>query len=73
MRLLGFWLALGFALAATAAHGQQDASEPEATGVPWQAQIYSNFTNWGEEELAERDEWTFVTAAAVRSLLTAGC
>ena len=57
MRLLGFSLALGFALVATAAHGQQDASESEAGGVPWQAQIYSNFTNWGEEELAERDEW----------------
>lgn len=33
--------------------GQEEAVE----GVPWQAQIYSNFTDWTEEELAQRDDW----------------
>ncbi|HMI41825.1 MAG TPA: serine protease [Sphingomicrobium sp.] len=41
------------ALAAQQPEAQDDASE----GVPWQAQIYSNFTNWTAEELARRDEW----------------
>jgi len=36
---------------------EQDAGNEAAAGVPWQAQIYSNFTGWTEEELAERDEW----------------
>lgn len=35
----------------------QNEPEAEPEGVPWQAQIYSNFTNWTEEELANRDEW----------------
>ena len=28
-----------------------------ANGAPWQAQIFSNFTGWTDDELAERDEW----------------
>ncbi|MEO6361105.1 MAG: serine protease [Sphingomicrobium sp.] len=31
--------------------------EREPGGVPWQAQIYTNFTAWTAEELADRDEW----------------
>lgn len=38
-----------------AAAQEQPAAEPE--GVPWQAQIFSNFTGWTEQELATRDEW----------------
>jgi secreted trypsin-like serine protease len=49
-------LLLPIALAALAA--QQPAAQDDAPeGVPWQAQIYSNFTNWTPEELATRDEW----------------
>lgn len=56
MRLHGLALAFGLLLAASAAHSQQgEAAAPE--GAPWQAQIYSNFTGWTEEELAQRDEW----------------
>lgn len=32
-------------------------AEGEPEGVPWQAQIYSNFTNWEPAELETRDEW----------------
>ena len=53
MHLILLPLALGWALAAQPAPAETD--DPE--GVPWQAQIYSNFTNWTEEELAQRDEW----------------
>lgn len=35
----------------------QDAPAAEPAGVPWQAQIYTNFTAWTAEELADRDEW----------------
>ena len=35
----------------------QDAAGEAPEGVPWQAQIYSNFTGWSEAELAQRDEW----------------
>jgi len=35
----------------------QDPTDDEIKGVPWQAQIYTNFTDWTEEELARRDEW----------------
>lgn len=48
------WLPIALAaLAAQEPESQGDAPE----GVPWQAQIYSNFTNWTEEELDRRDEW----------------
>ena len=30
-------------------------AEGEPEGVPWQAQIYSNFTNWEPAELETRD------------------
>ena len=46
---------------AVAAQDQPDAAQDplgiEPEGVPWQAQIYSNFTGWTEQELATRDEW----------------
>lgn len=35
----------------------QDEPDDATEGVPWQAQIYSNFTGWTEEELAARDPW----------------
>ena len=35
----------------------QDASEARTEGAPWQAQIYTNFTAWSEEELTNRAEW----------------
>lgn len=45
--------------AASIAIGAQDAPE-EAEGagaIPWQAQIYSSFQGWTENELAKRDGW----------------
>jgi secreted trypsin-like serine protease len=61
MRLLSLPIALSLALAPQPALAQPDDQrqdqQHEAEGVPWQAQIYSNFTNWNEEELAQRDEW----------------
>jgi secreted trypsin-like serine protease len=54
-------VALLLGLAAQPAPAQspvQDPAQDEAIeGVPWQAQIYSNFTGWTEHELAERDPW----------------
>jgi secreted trypsin-like serine protease len=35
---------------------QQQPAE-ETGGTPWQAQIYSNFTDWTEQDLASRDPW----------------
>ena len=51
------WLALlALSLSPLPATAQEpDEGEPE--GAPWQAQIYSNFTGWSEEELAQRDDW----------------
>ena len=46
-------LAMGLALTAQGTPPDDDAIE----GTPWQAQIYSNFTGWTEQELAARDEW----------------
>ena len=47
------------ALLALAAQDAEQAEAPEyGTGAsPWQAQIFSNFSNWTEEELAQRDAW----------------
>ena len=53
-------LLLPFAFAAALAAQPapaQDQPDTEPEGVPWQAQIYSNFTGWTEQELATRDEW----------------
>ena len=36
---------------------QEGAPGEEAGSTPWQAQIYTNFANWTEEELAKRDAW----------------
>ena len=45
---------LGLAIAVQPA----DAAEPDEDGeIPWQVQIFSNFTDWTGEELAGRDEW----------------
>ena len=50
------WSALLLSLAlATPALAQN--SDALADGAPWQAQIFSNFTGWTEDELASRDEW----------------
>ena len=35
----------------------QSGNDALAKGAPWQAQIFSNFTGWTEDELAQRDEW----------------
>ncbi len=48
---------LPFALAMSLAAQPAPAEEEAPAGVPWQAQIYSNFTGWTEAELATRDEW----------------
>jgi secreted trypsin-like serine protease len=52
---------VGFLAVPAAAQGQprQEQQQPqeETGGTPWQAQIYSNFSGWTEEELANRDEW----------------
>ena len=47
------------ALAALAAQDAQEATETEygPGASPWQAQIFSNFVNWSEKELAQRDAW----------------
>ena len=53
-RMILLPLLLGFALAVQPA----DAAVPdEDSVVPWQVQIYSNFTDWTPQELAGRDEW----------------
>ncbi|MEO8175256.1 MAG: serine protease [Sphingomicrobium sp.] len=46
-----------FALSLALAAQTTPASDEQAEGTPWQAQIYSNFTGWTEQELATRDEW----------------
>lgn len=58
MHLARLLLAAALVLDAPAIAAQpQEQPEEEIAGVPWQAQIYSNFTGWTEEELAKRDEW----------------
>ena len=52
MRWTAFLLSLAFAAPALA-----QGSDALADGAPWQAQIFSNFTGWTEDELASRDEW----------------
>ena len=44
------------AAAIQAAEPEQE-QEGETGASPWQAEIYSNFTGWTPEELAERDPW----------------
>ena len=53
MRWTAFLLSLAFAAPAIA----QLPDDALADGAPWQAQIFSNFTGWTEDELASRDEW----------------
>lgn len=44
--------------AALLALAVQEPQAEESTGAsPWQAQIYSSFTGWTDEELANRDSW----------------
>lgn len=50
-------LVAGLALAFAAAAAAQEPAQEASNSTPWQAQIYSNFTGWTEEELAARDEW----------------
>lgn len=58
MRPLQFTLSLALALAPMPAlAGQGDQQEEAVAGVPWQAQIYSNFTGWTAKELATREAW----------------
>jgi secreted trypsin-like serine protease len=47
---------LSAAQPASAAPEEAEEAE-EAAVIPWQAQIYSNFTGWTEEELKTRDAW----------------
>lgn len=56
MRHLFRLTAAAFLLASLPARAQ-NASDDEFKGVPWQVEIYSNFTNWTEEELKQRDPW----------------
>ena len=35
----------------------QSSNDALANGAPWQAQIFSNFAGWTDDELADRDEW----------------
>ena len=46
-------------LAAFAAQDGQEATETEygPGASPWQAQIFSNFADWTEDELAQREAW----------------
>lgn len=57
MRLLTLPVAFGLILAPSIACAQEAGQEQQTAGTPWQAQIYSNFTGWTEDELAQRDEW----------------
>ena len=51
-------LALPLLLGLAVAVQPVGAAVPDEEGtVPWQVQIYSNFTDWTPKELAERDEW----------------
>lgn len=56
MRLLRSLAILALALAQAPALAQDEQGE-ELLGTPWQAQIYSSFTGWNEEELARREGW----------------
>lgn len=42
---------------AIAAQPEQVPAEDEKLVIPWQAQIYSSFAGWTEEQLAQREEW----------------
>lgn len=44
---------LALALAAQPEPAEDEQAEP----TPWQAQIYSSFTGWSEEQLESREEW----------------
>jgi secreted trypsin-like serine protease len=60
MRLSNWLVPLALLLAPMTAAAQgtaTDTSDDQLAAVPWQAEIYSNFTGWTEEELANRDEW----------------
>ena len=51
------FLLFGLWLAAPALAQVEAPDDALADGAPWQAQIFSNFTGWTEDELASRDEW----------------
>lgn len=54
-------IAAGLLLAAPAhaqpAQAPAQEEQEEVSGIPWQAQIYSNFTQWTAEELKSRAAW----------------
>ena len=67
-----YWLApLALLLSPLPAVAQDETPDSEPEGVPWQAQIYSNFTNWTELELETRDEWDLAHRCG-GSLIAAG-
>jgi len=55
---MSLFLLLPVAALALAVQDTQEAEAEYGTGAsPWQAQIFSNFTGWTEDELAHRDAW----------------
>jgi secreted trypsin-like serine protease len=46
-----------FGLLALAQAAPPAEEQEEPLGVPWQAEIFSSFTGWSEEELRDRDAW----------------
>ena len=57
MRLMSHLACAALMLLPACPAAAQDQADAEPQRTPWQAQIYTNFTNWTEEELAQRDEW----------------
>lgn len=56
--MLNLLLAAALALSAQAVEpAEAEPAEESAAVIPWQAQIYSNFTGWTAEELKTRDAW----------------
>lgn len=57
MRLLHLPFVLGLTLCAQPILAQDEEPQEEIQAIPWQAQIYSSFQGWSEEELANREGW----------------
>ena len=60
MRLLSWLIGAALALSPALSAAQDtamDAPDDQLAAVPWQAEIYSNFTDWTEDELAKRNPW----------------
>ncbi len=73
---LSLWLA-SLALQAwplAAAVQQAEAEiEEEVFPVPWQAQIYSSFAGWTEDQLQSRDGWDLAHKCGGSLMRRAGC